>query len=102
MAQGMPKCIKSILIKMIRNFIWNDSNTPKIALETLYRPVEDRGLNLLDLTSRNEAIEIMWLKTYLKPSAKCPLWAMMTDILIDAAAPRETNQKAKTNTFLQT
>jgi ribonuclease HI len=102
MAQGMPKRIESVLTKMIRNFMWNDSSIPKIALETLYRPVEDGGLNLLDLNVRNEAIEIMWLKTYLTSSAPRPTWARITDILIDAAAPKETNQKARMNTFLQT
>ena len=102
MAQGMPKCIESALIRIIRNFMWNDSTTPKIALETLYRPVEEGGLNLLDLTTRNEAIEIMWLKTYLQPATNRPAWAKMTDILIEDAAPKETLQKARINTFLQT
>ena len=101
-AQGMPTHIESALIRMIRNFMWNDSSMPKIALETLYRPVEEGGLNLLDLPTRNEAIEIMWLKAYLHPSAIRPTWARITDILIDAAAPKETNQKARINTFLQT
>ena len=102
MAQGMPKHIESALIRIIRNFMWNDSTMPKIALETLYRPVEEGGLNLLDLTTRNEAIEIMWLKAYLFPSTNRPTWAKITDTLIDAAAPQETNHKARTNTFLQT
>ena len=101
MAQGMPKHVESTLIKMIRNFMWNDSNTPKIALETLYRPVDEGGLNLLDLTSRNEAIEIMWLKAYLNPSATRPTWARITDIIIDTAAPKETTHKARVNTFIQ-
>jgi hypothetical protein len=102
MAQGMPDHIKSALIKMIRNFMWNDSTMPKIAIETLYCPVDEGGLNLLGLTSRNEAMEIMWLKTYLNPSANHLTWAKITDILIDAATPQGTNCKAKTNTFLQT
>lgn len=29
------------------------------------------------------------------------MWAKITEILIDAAAPRDTLQKARTNTFLQ-
>ena len=102
MAQGMPKHIESALIKIIRNFMWNDSTNPRIALETLYRPVEEGGLNLLDLTSRNEAIEIMWLKTYLTPPPNRPTWAKITDILIDAAAPKYTTPRARTNTFMQT
>ena len=102
MAQGMPNHIESTLIRMIRNFMWSDSSTPKIAMETLYRPIEEGGLNLLDLNARNEAIEIMWLKTYLTTPAARPTWTKITDILIDAAAPKETIKRARTNTFLQT
>ena len=102
MAQGMPKHIESALIRIIRNFMWNNSTMLKITLETLYRPIEEGGLNLLDLTTRNEAIEIMWLKAYLFPSTNQPTWARITDIMIDAAAPQEMNHKVRTNTFLQT
>ena len=101
MAQGMPEHIESTLIKMIRNFMWNDSTIPKIALEKLYQPVNEGGLNLLNLTSRNEAIEIMWLKIYLNPPATRPTWAKITDIIIDAAAPKETAPQARVNTFIQ-
>lgn len=102
MAQGMPKHTESAIIRIIRNFMWNDSLNPKITLETLYRPVEEGGLNLLDINSRNEAIKIMWLKTYLNPAANRPTWAKITDIIIDAAAPKGTNKKARTNVFMQT
>ena len=102
MAQGMPSHIESALTKIIRNFMWNDSSIPKIALETLYCPIEEGSLNLLDIASRNKAIEIMWLKTYLKPNRMCPTWALVTDILINAAAPLDTNPKMRINTLLQT
>ena len=101
MAQGMPSHIKSALTKIIRNFMWSDSSILKIALETLYHPIEEGGLNLLDLALGNEAIEIMWLKTYLKLNRTCPTWATVMDILIDAAAPQDTNPKTRINTFLQ-
>jgi hypothetical protein len=42
------------VIRIIRNFMWNN---PRIALDTLYHPVDEGGLNLLDPTSRNETIE---------------------------------------------
>ena len=102
MAQGMPKHIETALIKMIRNFMWNNSTNPRISLETLYRPIEEGGLKLLDLTSRNEAIEIMWLKTYLNLTANRPTWAKITDIIVDAAAPRGTDHQARINPFIQT
>jgi hypothetical protein len=70
--------------------MWNDSTNLRIALETLYYPVEDSGLNLLNITLRNEAIEIMWLKMYLTPSMNQPMWAKITDVVIDAATPKTT------------
>jgi hypothetical protein len=90
MAQGMPKHIESALIRIIKIFMWNDSTNLRIALETLYYPVEDDGLNLLNITLRNEAIEIMWLKMYLTPSMNQPMWAKITDVVIDAATPKTT------------
>ncbi|KAG2050450.1 hypothetical protein BDR06DRAFT_843239, partial [Suillus hirtellus] len=57
-AQGMPKHIEAALVKTTRNFIWNDARSPPINLEQLYQPREAGGINLLDIKSRNEAIEI--------------------------------------------
>lgn len=91
MAQRMPKHTELAIIRIIRNFMWNDSSNPKIALETLNHPVGEGGLNLLDINSRNEAIKIMWLKTYLNPATNRPTWAKVTDIIIDATAPKGTN-----------
>jgi hypothetical protein len=61
-AQGMPKHIEDTLVKITRNFIWDDSTVPRIALGYLYYPIKEGGLNLLDIRARNEAIEIIWLK----------------------------------------
>ena len=102
MAQGMPSNIEAALIKITRRFMWNSDSTPRLGLDILQRPIEEGGLNLLDITARNEAIELMWLKAYLDLSPSRPLWATVTDILIDAAAPPTTNPKARINTFLQT
>ncbi|KAG2336852.1 hypothetical protein BDR05DRAFT_978681 [Suillus weaverae] len=40
-AQGMPRNIESALIKTIRNFIWDDTKSPPINLEQLYRTKEE-------------------------------------------------------------
>ena len=101
MAQGMPDNVESAFIKMIRKFIWNDDLHPRLGLDILQRPVNEGGLNLLNLKARNEAIEIMWLKAYLNFSPSRPAWAIVTDHLIDAAAPMSTNPEARENTFLQ-
>jgi hypothetical protein len=101
-AQGMPKHIEDTLIRIMRNFIWEENNPPRIALEYLHYPVEESGINLLDLKARNEAIEIMWVKVYLNMSLDRPPWAKVTDIILDGTAPQEYNAQARMNTFLQT
>jgi ribonuclease HI len=102
MAQGMPTNIEDALIKITRRFIWGADSSPRLALDVLYCPVEEGGLNLLDITARNEAIEIMWLKSHLDLSPARPAWAVVTDLLIDMTAPPATNQDARENNFLQT
>ena len=87
-AQGMPKHIETALISIIRDFMWGEDSSPRVTLDTLQRPRDEGGLNLLDIQARNEAIELMWLKSYLNFSDSRPPWAIVTDIIIDAAAPR--------------
>jgi hypothetical protein len=48
-AQGMPIDIENALTKIIRDFLWEDDSSPRIALGTLYQPIEHGGLNLLDI-----------------------------------------------------
>ena len=101
MAQGMPPNVEAALTKIARDFMWNDDSSPRLALDILYKPITEGGLKLLDIKTRNEAIEIMWLKSYLNLSPSRPAWATVTDLLIDTAAPLSTNAKARENPFLQ-
>jgi len=64
-AQGMPPAIIKALNKLIKEFIWGQGSKPRIAMAMLQRPISEGGLNLLDIESRNDAIEIVWLKAYL-------------------------------------
>ena len=63
--QGMPKKIESTLQKMINKFVW-DGKWPLINQQILGMPIHDSGIQLLDIKSRNETIELMWLKKYLQ------------------------------------
>jgi ribonuclease HI len=101
-AQGMPRKIQEALTKIIRDFIWEDDSSPRISIDILYRPIEEGGLNLLDVKSRNDAIEIVWLKSYLDLSPSRPKWARVTDLLLIPAAPVGVARNALTNPFLQT
>ena len=101
-AQGMPTHIEAALTKIIRDFMWENDSSPRIALGVLQSPIEQGGLNLLDLKARNEAIDIMWLKSYLNFSPSRPTWAAVIDLIIDTSAPASTCSKARGNPFLQT
>ena len=101
MAQGMPENIEDAIIKIIRTFMWNSDSSPRLSMDMLHRPIGKGGLNLLDIKSRNEAIDMMWLKTYLNLSPTRPPWATVTDHLIDTAAPISTKAKARGIPFLQ-
>ena len=100
-AQGMLKVIEETLNRIIKNFVWEGDSSPRIANDTLRNPIEEGGLNLLDLEIRNEAIDIMWLKAYLNFSPKRPEWAIITDLIIEVSALEGLVKKAIINPFLQ-
>ena len=100
-AQGMPTEIETALTKITCDFIWEDDSSPRIALETLYHPIENGGLNLLDIKARNDAIEITWLRDYLNFSPSRPAWAKTTDLILRAAAPPGISTLVLVNSFLQ-
>ena len=101
-AQGMLSHIEEALSNTISRFIWDRGTKPRIAMTTLQRPIHKGGLNILDIKSRNEAIEIIWLKTYLNFSLSCQKWATVIDHIILAAAPPKSLEEARENLFLQT
>ncbi|KNZ74460.1 hypothetical protein J132_06837 [Termitomyces sp. J132] len=70
------------LTKMIRDFIWGKEAKPTVGLETLYRPIEQGRKKLLDLGSRNEAIELMKAKQYLILNKTRLTLATIADALI--------------------
>ena len=101
--QGMlPHIIEVAINKMIRDFIWDNDIHLRIALKHLYRPLDEGELNLLDITTRNKAIELVWLRDYLNLSSSRQLWVKVTDTLINMTAPPGTSPMAIINTFLQT
>lgn len=59
------------------------------------------GLKLLNLKTRNEAIEINWLRDYLNLSHTRPTWAFITDVLINETTPSTLDENMRANAFLQ-
>lgn len=102
--QRMPKSVIARLNKLTRKFLWEDKTSPPVSFEQLLMPIEQGGLGLLDLASRNEAIDLMWLKAYLDFSEERPWWAFIADdILAENVATVCTPQDAelRINPFLQ-
>jgi hypothetical protein len=100
-AQGMPTHVEEVLTKIIRDFMWEEDSSPRIALDFLHRPPDTGGLGLLDIRARNEAIDITWLKSYLNFSPTRPTWAKVTDPIIALAAISGNIAQARVNSFLQ-
>ena len=101
--QTMPKQVEEALKKIIRDFMW-DGKKPLVNMNTFRLFIEHGGVKLLDLAVRNQAIDIMWLKSYLDLSPKQPMWAYVADVLINkstAKALSNISPPAQFNTYLQ-
>ncbi|KAF9552435.1 hypothetical protein CPC08DRAFT_698610, partial [Agrocybe pediades] len=100
--QGMSKEVEEKIIKKIRTFMW-DGKSAMVSLEVMYGDIADGGKRLLDLKSRNEAIELIKLRTYLNEPKKRPRWASIADELIarTSALSQGVSDELKVNTFLQ-
>ena len=85
-AQGMPKHIETALTKIIREAIWESPSPPMISMARLHAPSDEGGINLLNIKSRNKAIDIIRLKTYLNLSNR-PKWAFLVDAIINTLHP---------------
>ncbi|PPQ86477.1 hypothetical protein CVT26_011981, partial [Gymnopilus dilepis] len=102
--QGMSKNIEDKLQALIASFMWN-GNKSAVSPDWLQQPIDNGGKKLLDIEARNEAIDIMRVKTYLRGDAHRPRWTKIADKLIARATPKTENamnEDLKTNMYLQT
>ncbi|PPQ66475.1 hypothetical protein CVT24_007049, partial [Panaeolus cyanescens] len=106
--QGMPAATEHKIEKMIRDFMWDKEGTerynPPIGLTTLAEDIKRGGRKVLDIKARNEAIDLMRLKTYLKEPNQCPKWTRIADELLSMAASGRQGQRnplTHINPFLQ-
>jgi exonuclease III len=102
--QEMPDNITKRLTDILWSFIWdgNQRNAP-VNRETMHAHLLSGGKKILDLSARNEAIQLTWLQTYLKEEDR-PTWAFFADDLFRRAAPqygRRIDANAAENPFLQ-
>ena len=102
--QGMPPVIEKKLEKRVRRFIWGNKNIPPVNIETLHAPINMGGRGLLDIKSRNEAIDLIWLKSYLSFNENRPIWTLVADALMAINLPKSepsSNIETKQSVFLQ-
>jgi hypothetical protein len=87
-AQGMPPHIETALKRIISGFIWDDDSSSRITCDILCHTINEGGLDLLDIVTRNKAIDVMWLKRYLDFSPSYPTWAAIINIIIQELASK--------------
>ncbi len=91
--QRMPDTIRVRLDKIIRNYLWDERCNTPVGMKHVYLPVSQGGLGILDLSARSEAIDIMWLRTYLDFSTERPLWAYVADDLLASHVTKDCQPK---------
>ncbi|KAF5336214.1 hypothetical protein D9758_017782 [Tetrapyrgos nigripes] len=104
--QGMPKPIEKKMSKRIQNFVWAEKQKNPVNKSTVHGPIEQGGRKVLDIEARNDAIEVMWAKSYLTFGASRPLWAKVADVLFALNTPssqteRNVAPEVKKNILLQ-
>ncbi|KAF9014755.1 hypothetical protein BDZ89DRAFT_962589, partial [Hymenopellis radicata] len=106
MAQGMPSSIVTALNDIIMAF-WlacDPCCRGRVSIPTLHAPKNAGGMNLLNLSRRNDAVSLMRLRSYLRMADRAP-WALIADELIKlsmtAGDCRRFNGFRIDNMFLQ-
>ncbi|KAL7277489.1 hypothetical protein ACG7TL_008410 [Trametes sanguinea] len=102
--QSMPTEVTRRLAKIIRGYLWEGRRIPPISDEQLHKTWSSGGIDLLDLQARNDAIQIMWLKSYLAIGMNRQPWAYVMDDLMAMAVAKDASLKdrdLRMNCFLQ-
>ena len=90
-AQGMPKSVQTKIQKMITEFVWEKGRATMNASDTAQDPTHG-GRRILDITKRNKAIDLMWVKQYLNMGTNRPKWAYMMDEIFRMEHPKKTKE----------
>jgi len=102
--QGMPKEVEALFTKKIQHFMSGGEGIPMISLDVMHSSIKIGGKKLLHVVARNQAIELMKMKSYLTINEECPKWAFIADVLISNNIPAGCHVKddlSKSNPFLQ-
>ena len=85
--QGMPTAVESDLNRMIRRFTWNNEKSDTVNQAQMFAPHKRGGKKVLDIETRNKAIQLTWLKTYLNLGEDRATWAYFADAIIATDIP---------------
>src|SRR3984957_11196953 len=102
--QGIPKDIERRLIKRIRTFMWDSEGISPINMCSLTMPKSRGGRKLLNLSVRNKAIRLTWLKAYVFKLPDKPFWTYLADELIRKKVTtryKTTEPSSRINIFTQ-
>ncbi|KAH7911035.1 hypothetical protein BJ138DRAFT_1113526 [Hygrophoropsis aurantiaca] len=72
-----------------------------LGLDQLYKSPKEGGIGLLDLKSRNQAIEVTWLRSFAATGPRRPSWAFVADTLINNLRPQGISSPEELGGFLQ-
>ncbi|KAF5377136.1 hypothetical protein D9757_001831 [Collybiopsis confluens] len=103
-AQGMPKSVEKKLEKRTRTYMWSEHKHNPISMKILHGAFGSGGRKVLDIAARNQAIDVMTLKTYLTFGPQRKQWAKIADELFSLQTPKSdgnTDRKTRINVFLQ-
>lgn len=101
--QGISPRTEKLLSRRVVKFLWA-GKSPLVNEETVYEPLVNRGRAVVDIKSRNKAINMMWLKAYLSFGPDRPLWAYVADALMAENTPPSegsVDDRVKISPFLQ-
>ena len=100
---GMPEEVKQRMQSIMKDFMWDGKKRGKMAWEQIINKREDGGLNIPDIGARVDAITIIWIKKWLQPRKKRPLWTNIADEILKHKASQnpQIEEKAKDLWILQ-
>ena len=101
---GMPRNIEEKLTKMYKDFLWDNKSRGLMTWKQVASTRKQGGLNVPDVKSRVQAIQLMWFKRWLSTTNERPLWAHIVDAIIAINAPKipMTDERSRINWMLQT
>lgn len=88
-AQGIPSEIEKKLTKITRSFFWNSSAPPPVNTDTLYVNHSTGEKRLLSVPTRNQAIILQMLSTFLAFGSNRPNWTLLAEELFHANATKK-------------